>query len=224
MFFEFFRENCIICKADWDLICKSCQKNIELHPEICPVCYKYSKDFKVCIDCKENSFLDGVIIGFRYNFYIKRLLLAFKYFNKYRVWEFFVDKLKYILLANESIILDNTIFTYVPIHWIKKVFIRWYNQSEKIAKKLANNFGLQIISFCKKKKYTYSQTKLTRRSRFKNVVNSFENIYFNNFKENTIIIIDDVFTTGATLNEIAKCIKKQFPDKKIWWLTITRYW
>lgn len=93
-----------------------------------------------------------------------------------------------------------TYYTYVPMHW-KKKNIRGYNQSQLIAKNLAFQTNTKIISLLNKKNHTLSQKKTrSKEERTKNISNSFEYLQQSEYdKSQPILIIDDVLTTGSTL-------------------------
>jgi len=105
----------------------------------------------------------------------------------------------------------------VPSHRWRKFFYKGYNQSELLAKNIADRLSIPCLPVVKKSRYTRSQTKLSRNQRLKNLRGSF--VVTNECDRKsyqTIVIIDDIVTTGSTLNEIAAVIKKQYPQKVIW--------
>jgi competence protein ComFC len=102
----------------------------------------------------------------------------------------------------------------VPIH-PKKKFARGYNQSELLARGLAKVWGVPVLkSLVRKKKYTASQTTNDRFGRWENVQNTF-NARSNIGQFQHVLIIDDVITTGATLESLAKAIKAVDPKVQI---------
>ena len=101
----------------------------------------------------------------------------------------------------------------VPIH-PKKEFIRGYNQSEKLANGIAKIITVPvIIDTIKRIKNTESQTKKSRFKRWENVQNTFK--IKNISKYNHIAIVDDVITTGATLEIIIQKIQEIKPNIRI---------
>jgi ComF family protein len=96
----------------------------------------------------------------------------------------------------------------VPLHK-KRLKERGFNQSLLLAKALASDLGNQLdyLSFIRKR-YTQAQTGLKREARRKNVKDAFSIIDPANFKDKKILLVDDVFTTGYTLNECARILKK----------------
>ena len=106
--------------------------------------------------------------------------------------------------------IRNTSLVPVPLHPVK-LREREFNQSEKIAKVLvaATENSSRIEHLLIRKRYTQSQTRLNQAERYKNVKNAFA------LASNTVLIpnrnyvlVDDVFTTGSTLNACARVLRK----------------
>ena len=112
----------------------------------------------------------------------------------------FVQKIFHKL--NEYIIIP------VPLHK-KKLRERGYNQSLLLAKSLSRNLGVRLdyLSFIRKR-YTLNQAGLRREERITNVKNAFSVFDIEAVEDRKILLVDDVFTTGYTLNECAKTLKK----------------
>ena len=96
----------------------------------------------------------------------------------------------------------------VPLHR-RRLRERGFNQSLLLAKALSSSLGTQLdyLSFMRRR-YTRAQTGLGKEERRKNVKDAFSVIYPNLIEGKKIILVDDVFTTGYTLNECAKALKK----------------
>lgn len=92
----------------------------------------------------------------------------------------------------------------IPLHW-KRARARGYNQSELLAKRLAQNRGTRMQNLLKRTKATRSQAKLGRAERLKNVVGAFRCI---GDAPAEVMLIDDIATTFATLESAAGELKK----------------
>ena len=86
----------------------------------------------------------------------------------------------------------------VPLHWLKKL-IRGYNQSALIAKRLSKLIGIPYLDPLCRSRWTRSQTKLTRTKRKQNLKNVFKLKNGIDLESKSIILVDDVFTTGSTM-------------------------
>ena len=105
----------------------------------------------------------------------------------------------------EDIRVDYILF--VPLHK-KRLRQRGFNQAEKIAKKLGELVDIPVLDCIDRVKNTKKLYKLNKEDREKELKNGFkikENI--NLIKNKNIILIDDIFTTGSTANEISKVLK-----------------
>ena len=104
--------------------------------------------------------------------------------------------------------LNEYIIVPVPLHK-NKLRERGYNQSLLLAKSLSRNLGVRLdyLSFIRKR-YTLNQAGLRREERITNVKNAFSVFDIEAVEDRKILLVDDVFTTGYTLNECAKTLKK----------------
>jgi len=96
----------------------------------------------------------------------------------------------------------------VPLHR-RRLRERGFNQSLLLARILAADLGNQLdyLSLIRNR-YTQAQTGLKKKERKKNVKGAFSIIRPDTIKDKKILLIDDVFTTGHTLNECARTLKK----------------
>lgn len=100
-------------------------------------------------------------------------------------------------LANCDIIVP------VPLFWYRKMS-RGYNQAELLANSLSKASQIQVVNVLKRKRHTTTQTKKRREERAKNISGAFSVRKIELVANKSIILIDDVFTTGATTRECAK--------------------
>jgi ComF family protein len=220
-----FPRQCINCSTLWAYLCKSCKKQLNPHPEICPYCHRISKDYKTCIECRcnKNNALEGIIIPFAYTDVLKTLIIKLKYFHKRDIGEFLVERLSIALQANQSL-NRNIIISFIPSHWYRHYFVKGYNQSELLARKLSEKLQVPIVAIANKKKHTKTQASLDREGRLKNLKNAFsltQNLTL--LGNETMLIVDDITTTWSTINEIAKLIKHYYPRIKIRWAVLWRH-
>ncbi len=111
--------------------------------------------------------------------------------------------------------LDLDFLVPVPIH-PKKEFSRGYNQSALIAKGISASMSIPVHNFgLKKVKHTASQTQKGRFLRWDNVTNNFLLNSGNNFQGKHIAFVDDVITTGATLESLIRTVLEKYPDIRV---------
>lgn len=96
--------------------------------------------------------------------------------------------------------------TFVPLHRTR-LKEREFNQSQLLALKLAGHFKVPLLNnVLKRTRLTPPQTNLSKEERFKSLKGAFAVYQNREIKEKTIMLVDDVFTTGATVNECAKAL------------------
>ena len=189
-------------------ICTICERKLVYIFE--PKCKKCGKELEdegreYCFDCsvKKHYFKTG-IAAFKYNSMISKSIYKFKYHNRRSYGEFYGDAIskvygREILRWNADVIIP------VPIHYKRRVK-RGYNQAELIARELGEKLG---ISVDEKYLFRISNTRpmkeLDKTGRKKNVEKAFI-IYKNVVKYKKIILVDDIYTTGSTLDACSKVL------------------
>lgn len=209
--------SCILCnkpikKINTYSLCKDCFKELNFIQDGCIKCGKpiiyhslEKLDLCGCSYCFNKSFyFDKAISCIEYSDISKSMILGFKYKNKTYMAKYISNIMK------EKLDLENIKFdyiTFVPLHK-KRMRKRGFNQSEKIAKELGKMIDIPILDCIYRKSNTNRLYNLNRKERKIELKNAFlvkENINYANGKN--ILLIDDIFTTGSTVNEISKLLK-----------------
>jgi competence protein ComFC len=111
--------------------------------------------------------------------------------------------------------MDVDVLVPVPIH-PKKEFTRGYNQSALIAEGISESMGIPVQSLgLQKSTHTASQTRKGRFLRWENVQNNFSLSSQSDFTGKHIVFVDDVITTGATLESLIRTVLDKYPDIRI---------
>ena len=158
-----------------------------------------------CSYCLNKGFyFDKVISCVEYTQISKKIIFGLKYNNKTYLS-------KYIsIIMKEKLELENIKFDYilfVPLHK-KRLKERGFNQAEKIAIDLSKITGIPVVDNISIKYNTKRLYKLRKSERIDELKNAF--IIKNNIidlKNKNILLVDDIFTTGSTVNEISKILK-----------------
>ena len=193
-------------------LCKDCFKELNFIQDGCikcgkPIIYHSLEKLDICgcSYCFNKSFyFDKAISCIEYSDISKSMILGFKYKNKTYMAKYISNIMK------EKLDLENIKFdyiTFVPLHK-KRMRKRGFNQSEKIAKELGKMIDIPILDCIYRKSNTNRLYNLNRKERKIELKNAFlvkENINYANGKN--ILLIDDIFTTGSTVNEISKLLK-----------------
>jgi ComF family protein len=142
---------------------------------------------------------------FSYQNESKDLVLKFKHTDNISSTPIFA---KWMTHLGEE--FDSPLCIPVPLHWTR-LFMRTYNQAALLAREIAKRKGWAYVPSCLiRKRQTSSQGYLSKAERMKNVGRAFvvPDRKKGQIKNQTILLIDDVFTTGATLNECSKVLLK----------------
>lgn len=111
----------------------------------------------------------------------------------------------------------------VPLHWRRQQW-RHGNQAVELARELAPLCGLELSPSLVRKRSTQTQTKLTRKQRLSNLRGAFgiRKRDLSRLQDRDVILIDDVFTTGATTHECSRILKRTAGVSKVAVLTLVR--
>lgn len=205
---------CIFCGeelvTDTDIeTCELCYNSLPFILNACPKCGGEISENNsgVCTECKINNFsFVRALSVFNYQDSVLKAIHKFKYNgNKYLakpMARFMAEK-----FALEDVSVDY--LTYVPIHK-NKLKERGFNQSKLLSEELSKFINVTTLNLCEKVINTPSQTNLKFSERKANVKDSFKfnSEHKNKIKNKTILIIDDVITTGATTSELCSTILK----------------
>ncbi len=221
---------CLECQSEGDWWCKNClKKYFEVGVFCCPVCHAANSNGQPCNQCKTATPLNGVAAFFDYNerSVVGQLIKQFKYNFAYDielVWQNMADLFLLNVLGKMEINVSSILIIPVPLH-ISRERERGFNQAELIAKSLYKKIStikqvdMDSQSLCRIKR-TKQQAKLNRVNRQENLKDAFVWRGKNSVSKN-ILLIDDVYTSGATMQECAKVLK-QNGAQKVYGLTLAR--
>lgn len=184
--------------------------------EICRKCFSripFIKDRQAFIKVfmqgtnPELTWFDGIFCLSEYKGIIKDAIMRYKYFGKSAYYRTFAKLMAGMLKTEpETYNFDMTIA--VPLYK-KKEMIRGYNQAQLISKELGKIMGIPDKSkLLVRLRNTGSQSLLRRDERYINVKDAFEVTDKKQVEGKTVLLVDDVLTTGHTLNECSKMLKK----------------
>ena len=224
-----FPKHCLGCRRLGSYICLNCSNNIKVVTrQICPYCYKSSHGGLTHSGCLRQYGIDGI-----YSFFLYRRPLTDIIKNiKYHYVSDAIDELHKVLIASNTLphkkiyqSLDSkSILTIVPSHHLR-IKERGFCHITRLAKKENQylNFILET-KILSRVKNTKPQAKLeNKKERYLNILNAFiiNKNQLRNIKNKTMILFDDVWTTGYTIKEAAKILKKNGASK-VYGLTLAR--
>ena len=227
-----FPKFCIGCKKEGFYICQDCKSRLQINYYVfCHLCKNRIPADSRCPSHK--TALKFCLSPFSYdNILVKNLIHDFKYhFIKSigpELAKFMIQSLKNSKLLNHLSInklmcqqTSELIIVPVPLHK-KRLIWRGFNQSEILAKKISKELQIDIFSGLKRVKNTLPQIDMAdKEQRQENIKNAFLCEKSRKLKHKIVILIDDMVTTGATLEECAKTLKKN-GAKEVWALTVAK--
>lgn len=223
-----FPKRCVGCKSIGSYICLKCIPTILQKNLVCVYCHNESfGGITHPLLCQQRSNLDGAWFLGTYEGVLKKAILKLKYhFVSSLAQELAELLIAYIDLRDPYFLEqikdhpDKWIMTAVPLSKYREN-MRGFNQSELLAKILAQKLNLKYVDLLKRTRETKPQVGLKANLRRENVKNAFtiENYKFKIENSTNILLVDDVWTTGSTLKECAKKLKMAGVEK-VWALTI----
>ncbi len=214
-----FPKKCVGCGKWGNYLCGDCFSQLKwLRSQICPGCGRQAVEGKTHWRCLRRWGMNGLVSLLVYEGVTRRMITALKF-------KFVAD------LAKEVVgkIVDGQedwaekfrgfTVTPVPLH-AKRLKWRGFNQAEMIAKIVAKKWGLEFREILERVKQTGQQVGKTREERWGNIKGVF-GLKAEDRLPGTILLIDDVWTSGATMQECAKVLKRA-GVKEVWGLTLAR--
>lgn len=210
----FTNHACICCRREIPdgtrfSLCENCLENIDrIEGKICKICGdKIAENVEICDRCKVSKFDFDKSYSFSvYSDVSAAIIKRFKYSGK----KYYAKYIAELMFENKEYFDGIDEITFVPIGK-KRKFERGFNQAEEVAKFLGELTGIKVTELLVKCGNERHQAGLSQEDRQKNLTGT---ICLNDgikelVKGKNILIIDDVFTTGATLSECARVLKSE---------------
>lgn len=191
-----------------------------VYPNVCVFCNKICKN-ELCNKCKmkiiqhqidivikpENKYFKELISILKYEGIIRDKILQYKFEDKAYIYKTFAK----IVLKNKKVcglLKKYDIIIPVPIHKKRKLQ-RGYNQTQLIAKEISKNIDIKLCNnVLVKNKNTIAQSKLNKNKRKQNIKGAFKALNVQNIQGKSVLLFDDIYTTGSTANECSKILKE----------------
>jgi ComF family protein len=192
-------EDCLLCGAETapELLCPACIAELPVLPDSCPRCALPSPAGAVCGSCLNHPpHFDATLALWRYEFPCDGLVQALKYRARLALAGFFARSLASRTMPEVDLIVP------MPLH-PRRLAERGFNQALEIARHLGRPIEPRGVL---RVKHTPPQTELPYEERAKNVRGAF--LCKLDLSGARVAVLDDVMTTGATLNELARALKR----------------
>lgn len=209
------QQDCLLCSdssPSW--VCDACLRSLPAATtQSCPQCAAASKDGEVCGGCLANPpDFDESVAAFHYQFPVDQLLHRYKYGAHLALSSFFVERL---WQAAATRIAPDVVVA-IPLSR-ERLAERGFNQAAVLADGVARRLGVSTDhGLLRRVRHTQPQAKLEWASRQANVKDAF--VAVGNVQGKRVALLDDVMTTGATLNEAARVLKQRGATRVIAWV------
>lgn len=186
---------CSVCgKVDKNWLCPNCQKRVERLEKACVVEIEHKK-------------YEKLLYIFQYESLVRKLILRYKFSNQAYLNHFFAQMIAKNV-ENRKLLQQYDLIIPVPMHQ-KKMQKRGYNQTELVANELSkilqiptkNDILLKVVN-------TVTQSKLGGKARQSNIQHAFFVKNDREVEDKKIILLDDIYTTGATSQECSRVLKE----------------
>ncbi len=177
----------------------------------------------LCEDCRLPSTrpaFDGAASAVRFEAEARRMVLDYKFNRHFQLKEDFADWLEAVARSRFDVTAVDAVLG-MPITEVHRID-RGYNQSDYLARELARRIErLYLARALVRTGSPRRQAGLAERERRENVAGTFEVVQPRRVRGRTLLLVDDVMTTGATLSEAARSLKK-CGAWRVWCVTLAR--
>lgn len=206
LFLDFiFPPRCVICGQLGCFICPACEAKIVVKKsQNCPICRSDNGTGQLCKRCRPHYHLTGVICyGYFRDAVLKEAIHHFKY-EGIRALDAKLSEYLIQTISTGGIKFD--VVAYAPVSR-KRFNERGYNQAEVLARAVARHFDRPLYRGLVKENRAKPQVGLKRRERLGNIQGSIRLNHADRVRGKKVLLIDDVLTTGATLDECARVLR-----------------
>lgn len=195
---------CLGCEAEENkLLCDGCRQALPSLPSRCYRCHAITRDYAVCETCSRNSSLRRVQAVTTYEGLAKELLHRAKY---ERAQSGLAEIAAHMSEAYAPYFVDDILFVPTPTA-TSRVRQRGYDHAVLIAKHMARLTGAPAATLLVRTNQAH-QVGASKTARFQHMQEAFRATHVSRLKDAHIVLIDDVTTTGATLEAAARLCKK----------------
>jgi competence protein ComFC len=210
----FYPPHCVVCSAQTSagvLLCERCED--EARPIESPYCQQCSLPFDGeiteefrCHNCEDRRFhFLTAVSRYRARGVVRDLIHRFKYGREYYLRHQLAEWAAAGLDDERLRTPDFDAFVPVPLHSARKRE-REFNQAEAIAELLGRRCGKRVVNALQRIRYTDSQTRHDRAERMENLRGAFRVRHPDAVLNRHLVLVDDVFTTGSTVEECARVL------------------
>lgn len=190
---------CLGCSSEGSLLCNNCSARLSVSGSHCYSCRKPTANYAVCTDCKARSSLSHVYVATTYSGIAKDILWQLKLAGVRSSARLIANKIAPLISYQPQTLL-------VPTPTATgRARQRGYDQANLIARELSRISGMPRGNLLARSGQTH-QHGLSRKQRLRQLDQAYRAVHSSRFRGKHIILIDDVITTGATLESAARVL------------------
>ncbi len=221
-----FPLRCVECGNEGDLWCAACRGLVRVVPPLCVRCGLWTlarsrvRPGRTCPSCQPHSSIYAYVSPYRYDTpAVRELIHRMKYQRVRSIALLFGALLTDACVRTGISLSDMSYIVPIPLHPARER-VRGFNQSQLIAEEVRRRAGLAVRSdLLTRVRRTLPQVECSGEERLANVRDAFAVVNPLAVRDATILLLDDVKTTGATLEEAARVLKEA-GAKRVWAMTV----
>ncbi len=200
---------CLSCSEEGVWICNACKQFLRVEAQLfCPVCHAKTEKGEPCHTCQSSALLTQHIAMMKYieDALVGKMIHVFKYQHAEEVMKVITDIIFVFVSQYSELYQDIDVILPVPLHK-KRYAERGFNQATYIARALSDVLEKPLLEHALiRSRHTPHQAKLDRTERLKNVEGAFVLADVAQVAGKRILLVDDVYTTGATMQACAQVL------------------
>lgn len=197
-----YPKSCCVCGKLGESICKDCLASLEYSEQICPECGEFSILGWTHKKCLKKTGMDGLVAIYDYqDEKVRKIIDDIKFGFNRQLIKTTLHSCEFEIGSSFDLIVP------IPLHFYRENW-RGFNQAREIANLLAENIETPVIEALKRVKATKQQSmSLNKKEREKNIKDAFSVPDNVDLQGKKILLVDDVFTSGASMKEACTVLK-----------------
>lgn len=218
-----FPKFCASCRKEGEFLCQDCAGSLSIHTSSCMICSQRNLTGRTCVSCRKKTHIVRLIAPFSYkNGTIRSLIHLYKYGRVKEIGPILASFLVREMKSNGFRTRMDLVLIPIPLHR-RRERERGFNQSVILANAVGQEFGIPVAAqaLCRIK-FTPPQIEMEDNAdRCKNVKGAFVVKDAYSIENKIAILVDDVMTSGATLDEAAKVLREA-GCRSVWAIVVAR--